>query len=194
MFIYLTFALKKITAIFFLIIFAFNWFGYRLMYDFMKTQANKQLEVALDNNHYDESQLIELKVPVNLPYQTSWSSYQRYDGEIEIGGVKYKYVKRKLANDTLYLKCIPNTKEMKLQTAKNDFFKLTNDLAQNQNPKKADNSSISVLKYLSVFDNSSFGIEINSPLTPDQQWLSLKAEALPFVVLLSSERPPDYNA
>jgi hypothetical protein len=83
---------------------------------------------------------------------------------------------------------------MKLQTAKNDFFKLTNDLVQNKNPKKADNSSISVLKYLSVFDNSSFGIEINSPLTPDQQWLSLKAEALPFVVLLSSERPPDYNA
>jgi hypothetical protein len=164
------------------------------MYDFMKTQANKQLEVALDNNHYDESQLIELKVPVNLPYQTSWSSYQRYDGEIEIGGVKYKYVKRKLANDTLYLKCIPNTKEMKLQTAKNDFFKLTNDLAQNQNPKKADNSSNSVLKYLSVFDNSSFGVEIISPLTADQQWLSLKAEVLPFVILLSSERPPDSNA
>ncbi|MGN6265447.1 MAG: hypothetical protein ACTHM5_07215 [Ginsengibacter sp.] len=186
--------MKKIAAIFFLILFSFNWFGYRLMYDFMQKQANKQLEVALDDNNYDESQLIELKVPVNLPYQTSWASYQRFDGEIEIKGVKYKYVKRKLANDTLYLKCIPNTKEMKLQTAKNDFFKLTNDLVQNKNPKKADNSSNSVLKYLSVFDNSSFGIEINSPLTADQQWLSLKAEVLPSVILLSSERPPDYNA
>ena len=164
------------------------------MYDFMQKQANKQLEVALDDNNYDESQLIELKVPVNLPYQTSWSSYQRYDGEIEISGVKYKYVKRKLANDTLYLKCIPNTKEMKLQTAKNDFFKLTNDLVQNKNPKKADNSSNSVLKYLSVFDNSSFGVEIHSPFTADQQWVSLKAEVLPSVILLSPERPPDYNA
>ena len=164
------------------------------MYDCMQKQANKQLEVALDNNVYDESELVVLKLAVHLPYQTSWSSYERYNGEIELNGVKYRYVKRKLANDTLYLKCIPNTKEMKLQTAKNDFFKLTNDLVQNKNPKKADNSSNSVLKYLSVFDNSSFGIEINSPLTADQQWLSLKAEVLPSVILLSSERPPDYNA
>ena len=187
------FVLKKITAIFFLIIFAFNWFGYRLMYDFMQKQANKQLEVALDNNHYDESQLIELKVPVNLPYQTSWSSYQRYDGEIEISGVKYKYVKRKLANDTLYLKCIPNTKEMNLQTAKNDFFKITNDLTQNKTPKKTDNFG-SFFKNLTVFDSSSFGACINSFSPGNLEWHSLKAGKLTSAILLSPEQPPDYTA
>ncbi len=185
--------MKKITAIFFLIVFSFNWFGYRLMYDFMQRQASKQLEVALDNNNYDESQLIELKIPVNLPYQTSWSSYQRYDGEIEMNGIKYKYVKRKLANDTLYLKCIPNTKEMRLQTAKNDFFKITNDLTQNKNPKKADNTN-SVLKYLTVFDSSSFGARIDSPLPADHQWLSIPDGKLPFATLLSPEQPPDHTA
>lgn len=161
------------------------------MYDFMKTQANKQLEVALDNNHYDESQLIELKVPVNLPYQTSWSSYQRYDGEIEISGVKYKYVKRKLANDTLYLKCIPNTKEMKLQTAKNDFFKLSNSLLPN-NSKKADNAA-SVFKNLQpVFSESSLGIIISSPFADRQNnWIPVKPTNLLSAIHLSPEQPPD---
>ncbi len=184
--------MKKITAIFFLVVFAFNWFGYRLMYDYMQKQANKQLEVALDKNHYDESQLIELKVPVNLPYQTSWASYQRYDGEIEIDGIKYKYVKRKLANDTLYLKCIPNKKEMALQTAKNDFFKIANDLTQNKNPKKADNST-SVFKNLTVFDSSSFGAQINSLPPEHQVWQSFKAGELPSALLLSPEKPPDFT-
>ena len=162
------------------------------MYDLMQKQANKQLEVALDDNQYDESQLIVLKVPVNLPYQTSWASYQRYDGEIEMNGIKYKYVKRKLANDTLYLKCIPNTKEMKLQTAKNDFFKITNDLTQNKNSKKADNSG-SFFKNLTVFDSSSFGACINSPSSENQVWHSLQAGDLPSAILISPEQPPDYT-
>ena len=162
------------------------------MFDYMQKHANKQLEANLDKGYYDESQLIELKVPVNLPYQTSWTSYQRYNGEIEISGVKYKYVKRKLVNDTLYLKCIPNQKEMALQTAKNDFFKITNDLAKTKNPKKADNAN-SVFKNLNIFDGSSFGAQIISPLTTGQQWLSLQVADLPSAVLLSPGQPPDYT-
>ena len=92
------------------------------MYDFMQKQANNQLELALDNNVYDESELIVLKVAVHLPYQTSWSSYERYNGEIELNGIKYRYVKRKLANDTLYLKCIPNTKEAGSKAIFNEDF------------------------------------------------------------------------
>ncbi len=185
-------ALKKITAIFFLVLFAFNWFGYRLMYDYMQKQANKQLEANLDNDQYDESQLIELKVPVNLPYQTSWASYQRYNGEIELNGVRYKYVKRKLANDTLYLKCIPNTKEMMLQTAKDEFYQLSNNLLQNSNPKKADNTA-SVFKNLqNVFNEPSLGFDISSPfLSGLRNWIPLKPAHLLSIIHLSPEQPPD---
>lgn len=184
--------MKKITAIFFLILFSFNWFGYRLAYDYMQKQANKQLEVSLDNNDYNESQLIVIKVAVNLPYQTSWSSYERYNGEIQLNGVKYKYVKRKLANDTLYLKCIPNTKEMMLQTAKNDFFRLSNNLLQNSNSKKADNNA-SVFKNLQpVFSESSLGVEISTPFEDNaQNWIPLKPTNLLSIIHLSPEQPPD---
>ena len=184
--------MKKITAIFFLILFSFNWFGYRLMYDYMQKEANKQLEISLDNNAYDESQLIELKVAVHLPYQTSWASYERYNGEIELNGVKYRYVKRKLANDTLYLKCIPNTKEMMLQTAKNDFFKLSNNLLQNSNSKKSDNAT-SVFKNLQpVFNESSLGFDLSSPFASNQRnWIPLKPAHFLSIIHLSPEQPPD---
>jgi hypothetical protein len=162
------------------------------MYDYMQKEANKQLEFSLDNNAYDESQLIELKVAVHLPYQTSWASYERYNGEIELNGVKYRYVKRKLANDTLYLKCIPNTKEMMLQTAKNDFFKLSNNLLQNSNSKKSDNAT-SVFKNLQpVFSESSLGFDFSSPLASNQRnWIPLKPAHFLSIIHLSPEQPPD---
>lgn len=184
--------MKKITAIFFLLLFSFNWFGYRLMFDYFEKEAKAQLEFFLDNNSYDESQLIELKVPVHLPYQGNWSDYQRYDGEINLHGVVYKYVKRKLANDTLYLKCIPDTKKMDLQKAKNDFFSISNNLAQNNHPEKP-GSSQNILKYLQqIFYGSSFPVDIYSPFSLRKNlWLPETNDNLQFAFLFTPEQPPD---
>jgi hypothetical protein len=185
--------LKKITAIFFLILFAFNWFGYRLMYDFMQQKANEQLETFLDNNSYDESQLIELKIPVHNAYQNSWASYERYNGEVELNGITYTYVKRKLSNDTLYLMCIQNSTKMRLETAKNDFFKISNDLVQNNDSKKADNSKTSAKNLQSVFYESTFLIKINSPSgSYENLWLPSEASKLHAAFHLSPEQPPDF--
>jgi len=184
--------LKKVTAIFFVLLFAFNWFGYRLYYDYLQHKTNVNLETAFDSNSYDESQLIELKIPVHLPYQTSWTSYQRYDGEITLNGTSYKYVKRKLCNDTLYLKCIPNTKKMRLETAKNDFFKNSNDLGQNDQSKKSNNSK-SVNKNLqTVYDDASFGINILSPFMLNQKtWLPANADNAISSPHITPGQPPD---
>jgi len=163
------------------------------MFDYFEKLAKAQLEFSLDNNAYDESQLIELKVPVHLPYQGNWTNYQRYDGEINLNGVVYKYVKRKLANDTLYLKCIPDTKKMNLQKAKNDFFSLSNNLAQNNHPEKPA-SSQNVLKYVqSIFYPSSFGINIYPPFCLHKNlWLRQTNDHVQFAFRFTAEQPPDY--
>jgi hypothetical protein len=163
------------------------------MYDVAQQKNNQHLEALLDKSDYDESQLIELKVAMNLPYQTSRSSFERYDGEIELNGTMYKYVKRKVANDTLYLMCIPNTKKMRLETAKNDFFKVSNDLEQNNNSKNTDNG-LSVFKYMTVYNDSSFGAEIISPdISQENFWLAEKSESLQPSTHLSPEQPPEYG-
>lgn len=157
----------------------------------MQQKTDKKLEARLDKNTYDESQLIELKIPVNVAYQTSWTSYQRCDGEITIDGIMYKYVKRKLANDTLYLMCILNSAKMRLEVAKNSFFKISNDLTNDTHSKKSDSKS--VFKNLqTVYNESSFLTKINSPL-PHQEnsWLPQGILDLHHSFQISPEQPPD---
>jgi hypothetical protein len=130
--------LKRIAAILLLALFLFNWFGYRLLSDYMQQRADSKLEARLDQNDYDESRLIKVTMPLNMPYQNNWSDYERYDGEVEIDGVHYKYVKRKIENGQLVLLCLPNDTKMQLQSAKNDFFKLVNDLQNSSQNKSSD--------------------------------------------------------
>jgi hypothetical protein len=187
--------LKQVTAIIFILLFAFNWFGYRLMFDYMQHTTNTKLEAQLDDNIYDESDLIQLKVPVHVPYQNNWTSFERYNGEVEIEGTLYKYVKRKYCNDTLYLMCIPNTKKMHLETAKNEFFKITNDLPGSNHSKKAENS-LSVFKNIQVVYYESFYTGASSALanTEKQSWLPDYSSSLLSGQHLSPEQPPDVLA
>jgi len=158
----------------------------------MQQKASDQLEARLDKSLYDESQLIELKVPMNLPYQTNWSAYQRYDGEIEVEGIMYKYVKRKVANDTLYLMCIPNTKKMNLETAKNDFFKLSNDLQSNDSKKSDNSKTVSFKSLQGEYDEYSFALNTFNPYDDSMNfWPPAKSAKLLSSPHISPEQPPD---
>ncbi|MEO5593222.1 MAG: hypothetical protein ABIR15_05850 [Chitinophagaceae bacterium] len=128
--------MKKIASIILLGLLLFNCCGYRWVINVVQKHADTKLEAKLDRNEYDESQLIEISVPVNMPYQTSWANFERYDGEIEVNGIHYKYVKRKVQDGQLILKCIPNQTKQRLETAKDDIFKTTNDLQQDNSAKK----------------------------------------------------------
>lgn len=108
----------------------------------MEQRASVQLIHQLDQDDYRDEDLIEMKVPLPMPYQTNWSSFERYNGEIEIGGVHYNYVKRKVWNDTLILLCIPNHGKMSLNSAKEQFFSLVNDLDQGEKGKSAPKSNL----------------------------------------------------
>lgn len=143
--------LKRIGAILLLLIFLFNWFGYRIVSDFLEQKFNARLEEKFDNNNYDESQLVEIKVPINLPYQTTWTSFERYDGEIELNGIHYKYVKRRVHNDSLVLLCLPNEKKMELQTTRDDFFRLINDLSPAQGKKSDTPNSLSFKNFTTEY-------------------------------------------
>ncbi|MEO7043849.1 MAG: hypothetical protein ABI091_00990 [Ferruginibacter sp.] len=161
----------------------------------MQQKSDQQLEATLDRNSYDDSQLIELKVPLNLPYQTGWAEYQRYDGEVEVRGTLYKYVKRKVSNDTLYVMCITNTKKMELEIAKDNYFKISNDISQNSNSKKSDSSKNSTVKnQQNEYDSYSFAIHaFLMPGSRQQNWLPAPLQNTIAVVRTSPEQPPDVN-
>lgn len=94
----------------------------------LQERADQQLQASLDRNAYQEEDLIEIRVPLNLPYQTDWKEFQPYDGQIKIDGIDYRYVKRKVEKGQLVLLCLPNHTKTHLATARDQFFMLVNDL------------------------------------------------------------------
>ena len=146
----------------------------------MENTESSKLEAQLDENNYDESELISLKVPVtHLSYYNNSRLFERVDGQIKINGISYKYVKRRIFNDSLELLCIPDRAIMQLQEANDNFFKMVNDLQHNLQGKKSNIShsphSNSLSEYyaaniISLLNDTYF---IFSPLLKDRSaWLA----------------------
>jgi len=112
--------------------------GYGLFMAHLEDEANKNIEQRLDDNNYDASAVITIKIPLTkLPYYTNSAGYERQNGEIEINNVKYNCVKKRIYNDTLEVVYIYNAEATKLCTARTDFYKLCNDLQNAGKGKKS---------------------------------------------------------
>ncbi|ULQ55811.1 hypothetical protein KJS94_14270 [Flavihumibacter rivuli] len=109
-------------------VYLFNLLGYTLLFEYIEERSDRQLVQKLDENRYSEDQLIEIKIPLSLPYGTDWPDYRREDGEVEIDGKIFSFVKKKISNDTVYLKCLPNTAKDQLTLARHDYNRKANDL------------------------------------------------------------------
>ncbi len=128
---------KRIASILLLGILLFNWGGYRLLTNYFESSADLKMQAELDKNQYESADLISIKVAASLPYGSSSEKFERVDGNIEINGVTYTYVKRRFYQDSLELLCIPNTERAGIKNARNEFAKLANDFVTNTSSKKA---------------------------------------------------------
>lgn len=129
--------LKQLAAILLIGILFFNWYGYQLLTAYWQQQSDNKLEARLDKHEYTDDQLVSIKIPLTtLAYYNNSSSFERVNGQVEIKGIHYNYVKRRIYGDSLELLCIPNTAAMNLQKAKNEFFRQVNDLQQQNQGKK----------------------------------------------------------
>jgi len=154
----------------------------------MENKADFALETRIDNSDYDETSLIEIRVPLNAPYLSdNTTEFQRYDGELELDGVHYKYVKRKVVNGELVLLCLPNKSKTELQNSREEFFKLVNDLNQTQN-KKSNSSNFKSITTEYKKENNAWAITA-LPLVILEHDIAIKsyvAEGFNFI----PEQPP----
>ena len=147
------------------------------------------MEAMLDKKSINETDLFELKIPLHLPYQTTWANYERYDGEVKLDGTIYKYVKRKVTADTLHLMCIKNTKKMEYENAKSEFYKGANDLTSKNNSKKA--PSITIKKILVDADNVLFELSPKQIIMGENNYFPFRAKSISNPHLISPKQPPD---
>ena len=187
-------ALKKLSAILLIFILSFNWYGYRIVMGIMTKQSDQQLEVRLDNNDYDESQLVEVRVALNMPYQNDQAEFERHYGEMEVDGKYYTYVKRKIEKGWLVLMCIPNSSKEKIQAAGNDYFKIANGLDDQQQDNKQNNTNNFAKNFWSEYDGSEtdFTIDIFTYLI-NKNFLD-NTPSLKDICLSSPGQPPEQIA
>lgn len=180
--------MKRFTAICFLGVLLFNLCGYQWVIDYLQTRHDQKLTAQLDKDQYRDEDLISIKTPLSLPYYNAAADFERVDGSIQINGVEYKYVKRRIVNDSLELLCLPNPEKQKLQTAKSDFFKLSNDLQRTEGNKKSSNIIKTVLP---DYCNALTAYNLQTLQTTKQKYTLLPNQALSSRAPQTPEQPPE---
>jgi hypothetical protein len=120
--------LKKAGSILLLLVFLFNVGGYYFVFWGLIRTSDQELIQRLDKGLYSAEETIELKIPVTLPYPIQEQGFKRVNGKFEHQGEFYKMVKHKLENDTMYIVCIRDDQQKRLEKTMNDYVKVTNEL------------------------------------------------------------------
>ena len=136
--------LKKLAAILLLALLLFNIAGYRILFNILETKATARLEHKIDAGHYSDDQLVEVQIPLNMPYYTD-KDYEAVYGETDWNGKHYRYVKRKISNNTLYLLCLPHDEKNAIVHAKNEITKAVSDLTTDNSSQKQTPSLLKLL-------------------------------------------------
>lgn len=185
--------MKRIAAILLIALLLFNWYGYRFVFNYLQNKADAELNAKIDGSDYDESQLIEIKVPIDIPYQYTSSDFERSYGEIEQDGKIYSYVKRKIEDGFLILKCIPNIQKEKIQDAKHLLVRVNNGIDQEQNGK----TSSPLAKIFKSLSNDYNQNHLDFPLSVFIKQIGmgsiLNSSYINRGFLFSVEQPPDLS-
>lgn len=161
------------------------------MISYLQKKADHQLEARIDVNDYDESQLMEIRVALNMPYQNNSSDFERQYGEIQIDGKYYTYVKSKVEDGYLVLQCIPNAAKQKIKSADNFLFSVNNGLDQEHNGKSNSPLNNVIKSIFNNYDNYSANYNFISFSASSNQFLSAGILFLKNASLPVSEQPPE---
>lgn len=157
----------------------------------MDDNASGRLETRIDHRQYDESQLLSIKIPItHLSYYNNSVSFERVDGQIELNGIPYQYVQRRIYNDSLELLCIPNQVALQLRMSRDEYFKLVNDIQRSTGSRPGSRSGVTktfiadpyTVTHLFELGERAFTLVVRPPST----FVNIHP-----VFLSTDERPPE---
>jgi len=166
----------------------FNLVGYRLLFSAIENKATAKLELKIAAGDYSDDQLVEISIPLNMPYYSD-KDYEEVYGETDFNGEHYRYVKRKVSGNTLYLLCLPNIDKTKIANAENEFTKAVNDVPSNQPGSQQKNSLVKLLT--TEFQIHETADHENILYLAGQSWFSRNIETRNLFTPLTDARPPE---
>ena len=125
----------------------FNLAGYRWLFTTIENNATANLEQKISAGTYSEDQLVEIRIPLNMPYYSD-KDYENVYGETDFNGEHYRYVKRKVSGNTLYLLCLPNKEKTDIVKVKNEFTKAVNDVPSDKQGSQQKNNLILKVRFI----------------------------------------------
>ena len=165
----------------------FNMAGYRYLFSIIDDGITAKLENKIDNGLYTESQLVEIRIPLNMPYYSD-KDYENVYGETDWNGNHYRYVKRKVSGNTLYLLCLPNAEKTSLEKAKSDFTKSVNDIPGNKQGNQEKNNLIKIITTVFNSNEISYNYEF---ATVSLKFINNNLEAKDLFTPLTESQPPE---
>lgn len=132
--------MRKLSAILLICVLLMNWFGYRVIATYCANRTILKLQVDLDNNQYNEADLVTFKIPTHLTYYSNNPDFERVDGEIQLNGITYQYVSKRLYNDSVEFRCIYNPEKRQIEQIKESFINLA--FEQHQVPLNTKHNSV----------------------------------------------------
>jgi hypothetical protein len=173
-----------------LFVLLFNIFGYRIVFSYLEKKASQALTANIETKSFDESNLIEIKTELNMPYVAD-KDYENAYGETVIKGVHYQYVKRKIENNVLYLMCLPNEEKIALAETKNNVEK-SNTEASNNNSKQK--SPVQIIKKSSQTEyiQNSFSYDVDDLVNIATTLPNItNSKVYSLYAALTPEKPPE---
>ena len=180
--------LKKIAAILLLAVMLFNLVGYRWLFSAIEKKATAKLEQKISAGDYRDEQLVEITIPLNMPYYSD-KDYEDVYGETDWNGNHYRYVKRKVSGNTLYLLCLPNTEKNSIVKAKDDFTKAVNDIPANKQGSQQKNNLIKLIT--TEFRTAETTISDNNLFETGFSWFIRNSMSKDLFTPLTDSQPPE---
>lgn len=122
--------------------FVYNWVGYKVLLSCMELyEISNSPEPSAD-----QSGSITIQIPVNLPFSRSSSAYESSNDEMEINGIQYRNIKRRLHNDSMELICVPDYSAMKWNATGKTILQIAHELQLGVKGKKNNSNTAANLK------------------------------------------------
>jgi hypothetical protein len=167
----------------------FNSIGYYFIFPVLENWSTVKLDAAIDNGNYTEEGLFELKVPLNMPYQSRITGFVRCYGEVTVDGLVYTYVKMKIDGDMMVLKCIANHNKQQIKSSFDNLAK-SNSSQDMENTGKKHNISFAKIFTGDFDDKNQFCVLPETDITNSLLGQNYTA-ALTDVLLKTPHQPPE---
>ncbi len=168
----------------------FNWLGYRLVFNVLQYRAEVEVQSTIELNAYKDADLIEMRVDMRLPYYNNWKDYEPYYGEVEIDGKFYTFVKRKIEDGQLVLKCLPNFRKEKIRDRENHLFVVANGLDDDSSKPLPPLAKLAK-SMLVDYDCNRQSYQFQALEVFEFKFFFAPEEELPFGYTTICEQPPD---